>query len=150
MGCVYWGTISYQRVCYSCSSQVNFLAFTVKPTPAVQPPVKPTPAVQPPVKPTPAVQPPVKPTPAVQPPVKPTPAVDPVEPEVEEDCPKQRAAFSALELPISSPAFEEGNCFFKAKQCEGEKCICVKAKSGERQYGNVVVPSNHPYDCESK
>ena len=63
------------------------------------------------------------------------------------DCLEQRAAFAANDLPVE-PTFTNG-CNFAAKQCNQEKCFCVK-KTGVRAFGKVEVPLGQDYDCASK
>ena len=63
-----------------------------------------------------------------------------------QDCLEKRDDFEEYGIPVV-PTFDE-NCRFDLKQCNDEKCWCVKAGSGEPTFGEV--PLGEDYDCSSK
>ena len=66
-------------------------------------------------------------------------------------CMKQMEKFKENGLPIAEPAFEdEIECKFVKKQCNADKCWCVKAGSGALSFGGVEVPLGEDYDCSGK
>ena len=64
-------------------------------------------------------------------------------------CPEEREAFKANGLPVE-PTFEENKCKFVPKQCNDEKCFCVKRKTGQQRYRKVEIPLRNAFDCSSK
>ena len=65
-------------------------------------------------------------------------------------CPEEREKFhKKVGLPLE-PVFD-ASCIFLPKQCNDEKCWCVKEKNGKVKYGGLEIPlGEDKYDCSSK
>ena len=66
-------------------------------------------------------------------------------------CPEQVEQFKKNGLPISESMITfTDDCKFVPKQCNSDKCWCVKVKTGERTFSPLEVPLNESYGCTSK
>ena len=64
-------------------------------------------------------------------------------------CKRKRRQFKETGIPVEDPQFT-ADCFFVQKQCNTEKCFCVKKKNGKPAYKGAEVPLGEDYACESK